>query len=346
MTTEPPSESRTDPTVARFDAQVAAAGLDFQSYVRREKESRGAVVGALATVVNMALLSVAMVLAVMATSETAGRAQAMSQVTRREAEEIRSVVKQAGMARAADGSDSDAKTVASSPLEPGSRLIFVQQCIITARGLLERLAMSGDDISGTDILRAVDAALAIPGDAGSALACLAEDRAAACIAAARATKDSLPSPLPQRSLWNPLPYVRTDFLLALIVVACSFIGSVVAALRAGNARFQPVAAALGLASGFIAFISLRGGRAVFMLEMAGETPMFNSYSMAFVGLLVGLFSTKAYQLLSALVDDLHGRITSALAPRQTGEAVHLAPTPKSPAPNGQSTDVPPASSAP
>ena len=114
-----------------------------------------------------------------------------------------------------------------------------------------------------------------------------------------------------RGLADSLNHTRSDFLLALTVIMCALIGSIVSALRAGTTEFRPQAVALGLASGFIAFVSLRGGRAVFMLEMAGETPAFNPYSMAFVGLLVGLFSTKAYALLSILVDDLHHRVSAA-----------------------------------
>jgi hypothetical protein len=100
------------------------------------------------------------------------------------------------------------------------------------------------------------------------------------------------------------------------MIACAFIGSAVAALRSGKAEFNAVSAVVGLTSGFIAFITLRGGKAVFMLEAAGEMPHFNPYSMAFSGLLVGLFSPKAYALLNALVDDLYQRLSSAFARRE------------------------------
>jgi hypothetical protein len=115
---------------------------------------------------------------------------------------------------------------------------------------------------------------------------------------------------------------RNDFLLAIVVIACAVIGSIVVGLRSGNALFEPVRFLLGLASGFIVFISLRGGRAIFMMEVSGEPPMFNPHSMAFSGLLVGLFSEKAYILLSTLVDDLFGRVRNAFKPAETQQGAH------------------------
>jgi hypothetical protein len=105
--------------------------------------------------------------------------------------------------------------------------------------------------------------------------------------------------------------IRNDYLLAIVVVCCTLIGTIVTGLRAGEARFDPVNVALGCASGFIAFIALRGGRNVFLMELSGEAPHFNPYSMAFSGLVVGLFTAKAYSLLAMLVNDLSTRLEVA-----------------------------------
>lgn len=114
---------------------------------------------------------------------------------------------------------------------------------------------------------------------------------------------------------------RSDFLLALTVACCALVGAIVAGLRKGDARFNAVEFVLGLSSGFIAFIALRGGRSVFMLELHGDAPLFNPYSMAFAGLLVGLFTSKAYELLTVLIDDLSQRIRSAFGkPHQASTA--------------------------
>ncbi|WP_147446444.1 hypothetical protein [Corallococcus sp. CA047B] len=110
----------------------------------------------------------------------------------------------------------------------------------------------------------------------------------------------------------PLEHARTDYLLALVVACCALVGAIIAMLREGGARFATKQVVLGLASGFVAFLSLRGGRSVFMMELSGDVPHFNPYSMAFAGLLVGLFTRKAYELLGILVQELDGRLRAAM----------------------------------
>ncbi len=104
--------------------------------------------------------------------------------------------------------------------------------------------------------------------------------------------------------------LSTDSLLAVVVVICGILGSLIASIRADRAlSLRPLA--LGLASGFIAFLAIKGGRHVFLLQTNGEIPMFNPYSCAFAALLTGLFTERAYKLLSSLVDQLAARIDGA-----------------------------------
>ncbi|WP_147439465.1 hypothetical protein [Corallococcus sp. CA049B] len=111
-----------------------------------------------------------------------------------------------------------------------------------------------------------------------------------------------------------LAYVRNDFLIAIIIIACTLVGSIIATMREGKGlSLPPEQLALGMASGFVIFLALRGGRNVFMLDLAGELPNFNPYSMAFSGLLVGLFTRRAYALITILVDELEGRLKAAVA---------------------------------
>ena len=127
-----------------------------------------------------------------------------------------------------------------------------------------------------------------------------------------------------QNFWAQLPVeqARTDYLLAVTVSCCALVGAIIAMMREGGARFATKQIALGLASGFVAFLSLRGGRSVFMLELSGEVPHFNPYSMAFAGLLVGLFTRKAYELLGILVHELDARLRAAM---QGPSAARLAP---------------------
>ncbi|TSC22843.1 hypothetical protein [Corallococcus sp. Z5C101001] len=126
-----------------------------------------------------------------------------------------------------------------------------------------------------------------------------------------------------RGLWAQLPLEqsRTDYLLALVVSCCALVGAIIAMMREGGARFATKQIVLGLASGFVAFLSLRGGRSVFMLELTGEVPHFNPYSMAFAGLLVGLFTSKAYELLGVLVQELDGRVRAMVQGPSAAKAV-------------------------
>ena len=109
-----------------------------------------------------------------------------------------------------------------------------------------------------------------------------------------------------------LGLARTNVLLAIAVVSCGLIGSLIAGLRnPSQLRFR--SAVLGLAAGFVAFLTIRGGKAILLAESAGDVPLLNPYSLALVGLLAGLFTERGYELLSEVVDNFIERVKVAVA---------------------------------
>ncbi len=60
-------------------------------------------------------------------------------------------------------------------------------------------------------------------------------------------------------------------------------------------------------------LAIRGGRHVFLLEVQGSGTPINPFGCALSGLLAGLFTDKAYGVISDLVDNLIKRIRAATA---------------------------------
>ncbi len=105
-------------------------------------------------------------------------------------------------------------------------------------------------------------------------------------------------------------WLSTDYLLAIAIMSAAALGAIVVGLRS-KAPTSIRDVGLGLASGFICFLAIKGGKHLFVLELGAEPISFNPYGAAFAGVLVGLFSERAYRLLSALVDDLSARVSAA-----------------------------------
>lgn len=112
---------------------------------------------------------------------------------------------------------------------------------------------------------------------------------------------------------SPILYVLrldtwSDEALFLALAICSgALGALLAGLRTTKfTLFQDLA--LGLGSGFVVYLGMKGGKHVFLLS-GSETPiLLNPYTYAFAGILVGLFTERAYNLLSSLVDELEKRL--------------------------------------
>lgn len=103
--------------------------------------------------------------------------------------------------------------------------------------------------------------------------------------------------------------LSSDVLLAIAVICCGALGALIGALRSG-VSLTLQAFCIGLAAGLIVFLVIKGGHSLF-LRTGGEIAMFNPFASAFAGLLAGLFTEKAYSLISDLVDALVVNIRGA-----------------------------------
>lgn len=118
---------------------------------------------------------------------------------------------------------------------------------------------------------------------------------------------------------GPFYYLRTsqfssDILLSFIAVFCGGIGSVIAGLRKKDDFTALRDVILGLASGFVVYIVLRGGKYVFLLQQ-GEVTL-NPYGFALSGLLTGLFTERAYGILILLIAALEKHLQKAIGEDQ------------------------------
>jgi hypothetical protein len=105
--------------------------------------------------------------------------------------------------------------------------------------------------------------------------------------------------------------LSSDLLLAIVVIGCGAIGSVMGGLRSER-RLTTRLFSLGLAAGFVTFLTIKGGRYVFLVQSEGPDIAFNPYSSAFLGIVVGLFTDRVHQLLSDLVDQFIERLRTAI----------------------------------
>jgi hypothetical protein len=124
---------------------------------------------------------------------------------------------------------------------------------------------------------------------------------------------------PERGILNVrlLREVRllpNDALLVILLVACGAIGTAVAAARRKR-DLTMHSLGLGMAVGFITFLAINGGKEVFLLQPAGQDLGFNPYSSAFFALMAGLFTERAYAILTALIDSFATRLEQAAKPQ-------------------------------
>jgi hypothetical protein len=97
----------------------------------------------------------------------------------------------------------------------------------------------------------------------------------------------------------------SDLLLSWVVIFSGTIGAVIAAIRKQRELgLHPRDLAFGFAAGFITVLAIRGGKNVMVIQIADVSFTLNPYASAFLGLMAGLFTEKAYLLLRKFVDKL------------------------------------------
>lgn len=105
--------------------------------------------------------------------------------------------------------------------------------------------------------------------------------------------------------------LNADYLIALIIVSCTVLGSMITNFRTAK-RISMRNLALGIGTGFITFLAIKGGKSVFLLEFYQQEPIpLNPYSIAFAGILAGLFTDRLFTLLSMLVDKMSQQLLNA-----------------------------------
>ncbi len=110
-------------------------------------------------------------------------------------------------------------------------------------------------------------------------------------------------------------YSRSELLVALSVVLCGAIGAGIGGLRlyiVKSAERDGLFAriALGLGAGFIAYLVLKGGKFLFLVQVVDGALPLNPYTAAFAGILAGMFTETVFNVLSDLVNDFAKRVTN------------------------------------
>lgn len=108
-----------------------------------------------------------------------------------------------------------------------------------------------------------------------------------------------------------LSSMASETLLANIAICCGGIGSVIAGVRRDAAFTAFRDLVLGMSSGFVVYVVLRGGKSLFLISHSDVS--LNPYGIALCGLLTGLFSERAYGLLSKLVSMIERNLDKAFA---------------------------------
>lgn len=105
--------------------------------------------------------------------------------------------------------------------------------------------------------------------------------------------------------------LNSEILLAITVCLGGLVGALVAGFRTDAGTLHRDIP-LGIASGFVVYLAIKGGKFVFLMQTQETSFAMNPYGCAFAGLLAGLFTEKAYLLLTALIDELSRRLTNVV----------------------------------
>ncbi len=112
-------------------------------------------------------------------------------------------------------------------------------------------------------------------------------------------------------------------LFAASILCSAAIGASIASIR-DHGRVPYRELFLGFGAGFIVFLAIKGGKFLFIVSAIGATAPLNPYGGAFAGLLAGMFTKRAYELLSMLVEDLFSRFESTMNSENGAPAAKVA----------------------
>lgn len=120
----------------------------------------------------------------------------------------------------------------------------------------------------------------------------------------------------ESNLWqwlnHVLSYQSSDLLLSLVILFSGTVGAVVTTLRKDQ-LLTLRDLGQGFAAGFITFLAIRGGKSIFLLD-ADPLLLINPYNSAFFGLLSGMFTEMAFELLTSVAQEVATRLKGAFDP--------------------------------
>jgi hypothetical protein len=108
-----------------------------------------------------------------------------------------------------------------------------------------------------------------------------------------------------------LELAPSDHLVAVALICCGTIGSLIAAIR-HNRRAKLHMITMGAAAGFVSVLVIKGGRYIFLMQLNPDAVSLNPYSCALAALIAGLFTHRAYHLLSDAVGNLAKKLDAAI----------------------------------
>jgi hypothetical protein len=103
-------------------------------------------------------------------------------------------------------------------------------------------------------------------------------------------------------------YLSSDVLLAITVILCGAIGSIIASIKAERSNYFSSISS-GILAGFVAFLVVKGGKFLFLIKIsAGSSILINPFAAAFAGILAGLFTGKGHEILESLVNGIASKV--------------------------------------
>ncbi|TGM85075.1 hypothetical protein [Leptospira bouyouniensis] len=109
---------------------------------------------------------------------------------------------------------------------------------------------------------------------------------------------------------NLVKKFSSTFLIAMLAVMSGVVGSLVTVFRLETYSIDFLKRlVLGITTGFISFLIIKGGRSLFLLEGNDTLPIMNPYSAALFSLIGGMFTEKFFKLLGDLFDSLIEKLT-------------------------------------